>query len=172
MIKKLTTIALVFLFWGCAVPENQVKENIEGEEILIGPVNWDGLTQAPFAEWFVPNYKDYKVDAESLALIQPVINDIEILVFLGSWCEDSQVQVPQFYKMMDHLEYEISMIETIALERLENRDLVGPKGEEQGYNISHVPTFIFSKEGKELGRIVEYPNRTIEKDMVDILSAQ
>ena len=145
------------------------KENYYGEQILVGPVNWEGLTAAPYSEWFIPNYKDYQVDEESLALIEPLINELEIVVFLGSWCEDSHVQIPQFFKMMDHLGYDITRIKVIALERLENRDLVGFDGEEKGYNISHVPTFIFYKDGTELGRIVEYPQRTIEKDMVEII---
>ena len=66
----------------------------------------------------------------------------------------------------------IVTMKVIALERLENRDLVGPAGEEGGMNITHVPTFIFYRDGLELGRIVEYPNRTIEKDMVEILVGQ
>jgi hypothetical protein len=33
-----------------------------------------------------------------------------------------------------------------------------------------VPTFIFMKDGQELGRIVEYPLESLEKDMAKILS--
>lgn len=167
--KKFLSIALVLTVIGCAGPVNREKENIYGEKILVGTVNWDGLTAGQYGTWFVPNYKNYQVDNTSLEPLVPVIGDIEIKVFLGTWCEDSQVQVPQFYKMMDYLGYDISTIEVIALERLENLNLVGPNGEEQGMNITHVPTFIFYRDGQELGRIVEYPERTIEKDMAQII---
>lgn len=167
--KHLSIFSLLLIALSCSAPINQEKENIDGEQILVGSINWDGLTSGNHGVWFVPGYKEYQVDETSLASIEPIIGDIQIKLFLGTWCEDSQVQVPQFYKMMDHLGYNISGMEVVALERLENRDLVGPNGEEEGMNITHVPTIIFYKEGKELGRIVEYPNRTIEKDMVEIL---
>jgi thiol-disulfide isomerase/thioredoxin len=169
IMKNYILFGLVLLVISCTSPINQEKENTYGEPILVGTVNWDGLTAGEYGAWFVPTYKNYKVDEGSLAKLEPVFNDLEITVFLGTWCEDSQVQVPQFYRMMDHLGYDIATMEVIGLERLENRDLVGPAGEEVGMNITHVPTFIFYKDGEEIGRIVEYPRRTIEKDMVEII---
>lgn len=170
--KNISILSLLFLAIGCSTPVNQEKENLDGIQILVGEINWDGLTSGEYATWFVPGYKDYQVDETSLSIIEPVIGDIQIKLFLGTWCEDSQVQVPQFYKMMDHVGYDVTAMEVVALERLENRDLVGPNGEEKELNITHVPTIIFYKDGVELGRIVEYPNRTIEKDMVEILMAE
>lgn len=166
---KYILLGILTIAIGCTAPTNQEKENIDGEVIMVGTVNWEGLAAGTYGTWFVPNYKNYQVDATALAKLEPVIGEIKITVFLGTWCEDSQVQVPQFYKMMDHLGYNIASMEVTALERLENRDLVGPAGEEKGMNITHVPTFIFYKDGQELGRIVEYPRRTIEKDMVEII---
>lgn len=170
--KQLSILTLLFFVFSCSAPINQEKENLNGEQILIGTINWDGLTSGDYGTWFVPGYRDYQVDDTSLALVEPVIGNVDIKLFLGTWCEDSQVQVPQFYKMLDHVGYDISTMEVIALERMENRDLVGPNGEEKGMNITHVPTFIFYRDGEEIGRIVEYPQRTIEKDMVEILAAQ
>ena len=167
--KQFTLLAVLALLIGCSAPINQEKENKDGEQILVGTIDWNGLIAENYGGWFVPGYQNYQVDEASLTQVEPVIQDVSVTVFLGTWCEDSQVQVPQFYKMMDHLGYDITTMEVIALERLENRDLVGPNGEEKGMNITHVPTFIFYKDGEELGRIVEYPRRTIEKDMVEIL---
>ena len=169
LMKNIFLFGILLILAGCSTPINQEKENYEGQQILIGEVNWDGLTITPYGDWFTPNYMSYTVDEESLSIIEPMLENIEITIFLGTWCEDSQVQIPQFYKMMDHVGYDISKIKVIALERLEDARLVGPAGEEEGYDISFVPTFIFSKNGQELGRIVEYPDRTIEKDMVEIM---
>lgn len=167
---RFTLFILAILFVSCSVETNQEKINYEDEKILVGTVNWDGLTTEPYSEWFTPMYLNYQVDSSSLAMVEPVLGNIEIVMFLGTWCSDSQVQVPQFYKMLDHVGYDINNMTVYALERLEDTRLVGPNGEEEGYDISFVPTIIFIQDGVELGRIVEYPRRTIEKDMVEILA--
>ena len=38
-------------------------------------------------------------------------------------------------------------------------------------NIEKVPTIIFFKNGEELGRIIETPNESLEKDMLKIISS-
>jgi thiol-disulfide isomerase/thioredoxin len=163
---------LGLLFISCSEEINQEKINYEDEKILVGKVDWDGLTMDPYSEWFTPMYLNYQVDSASLAIVEPILPNIEIVMFLGSWCSDSHVQVPQFYKMLDHVGYDLENMTVYALERLEDTRLVSPKGEEEGYSVKFVPTIIFYKDGVELGRIVEYPRRTIEKDMAEILAGQ
>ena len=45
-----------------------------------------------------------------------------------------------------------------------------PDNLQEGYTIEHTPTFIFYKDGKEIGRYVEHARETIEKDILKILS--
>ncbi|MCB0473638.1 MAG: thioredoxin family protein, partial [Flavobacteriaceae bacterium] len=47
-----------------------------------------------------------------------------------------------------------------------------PDNLQEGLNITNVPTFIFYKKGKEIGRFVEYPRETLEKDILAIISGQ
>jgi len=169
--KNIALILLLFAV-GCTTKINQETINIEDEQILVGKVNWAGLTQQPYDEWFTPTYLSYTVDSQSLTALASNTDKIEVLMFMGTWCSDSQVEVPQFYKILDHLEYDLSKMTVVALERLESRKLVSPQHEEADYDISHVPTFIFLKDGKELGRITEYPEKTLEKDMVRIINNQ
>jgi hypothetical protein len=164
--KKAATIIIIFII-GCTAKFNQETTNLDDEQILVGKVNWDGLTQSPYGEWFTPNYLSYVVDSTTLAEVD--INNIEIVMFLGTWCSDSQVEVPQFYKILDYIEYDLNKMTVVALERLENRDLVSPQHEEEEYNIGFVPTMIFLRDGIEIGRITEYPEKTLEKDMARII---
>jgi thiol-disulfide isomerase/thioredoxin len=97
------------------------------------------------------------------------LDGIEIQLFLGTWCSDSQMEVPQFIKILDYIDFDKANLTMIGLERDENRVMSSPKGEEQGLNITHVPTFIFYKSGQEIGRIVEYPTVSLEVDMVNLL---
>lgn len=167
LMKKAATIVLIFII-GCTAKFNQETTNLDNEQILVGKVNWDGLTQSPHGEWFTPNYLSYVVDSATLSEVD--VENIEIVMFLGTWCSDSQVQVPQFYKILDHVSFDINKMSVVALERMENRDLVSPQHEEEAYKIGFVPTMIFLRGGKEIGRITEYPERTLEKDMARILA--
>lgn len=47
-----------------------------------------------------------------------------------------------------------------------------PEGFEKDLDIMQVPTFIFYKDGKEIGRYVEFARKTLEKDMLAIVSEQ
>jgi hypothetical protein len=167
--KIIISILLIILV-GCTTSMNQETVNIEDEQILVGKVNWQGLTQQPYDEWFTPTYLSYRVDSLTLASFGTKIDEIEIIMFLGTWCSDSQVEVPQFYKILDHIGYDLSKMTVVALERLESRELVSPQHEEVEYDITHVPTFIFKRAGSEIGRVTEYPERTLEKDMVGIIT--
>lgn len=166
--KKLLLIFLIFSI--SCTSYNQEKSNLEEEQILIGNVNWDGFTNPPYSDWFAPTYLDYTVDTISLELLKSTSEEVEILLFMGTWCTDSQVEVPQFYKILDYLSYDLSSLSVVALEKLENGTLSCPQHLELGYAITHVPTFIFIKNGEEIGRITEYPLKTLEKDMVKILN--
>jgi thiol-disulfide isomerase/thioredoxin len=165
---KNTFFLLMILAVGCAPKVNQeIYSDHESETILLGEVNWDGFTKEPYSEWFGPNYKNYQVDSTTIDMIAGKTDDITILTFMGTWCSDSKAQVPQFYKILDYLKYDLSGMMVIAIDRSDD-GLIIPEAS-QKYEIVHVPTFIFIKGGKEIGRITEYPVKTIEKDMVDII---
>ncbi|MEN8248442.1 MAG: hypothetical protein ABFS32_05885 [Bacteroidota bacterium] len=170
--KKILLIAVVLAF-GCTSepPLNQETVNYNDETILVGEINWDGLNKEGHKEWFAPGYLDYQVDAETLDYVGENLNDVEVVMFLGTWCSDSQQQVPQFYKILDYVGYDINTMTVYALERkLEPRRLVSPGGEEAEYAIELVPTMVFYRDGAEIGRITEYPEKTLEKDLVEIVS--
>ena len=58
---------------------------------------------------------------------------------------------------------------TIALSDHPDHYKESPQHEEKGWDIEFVPTIIFLRNGKELGRIVESPEQSLEKDMRKIL---
>ena len=53
-----------------------------------------------------------------------------------------------------------------------NRSKSTPDNLQEGFNIERVPTFIFYKEGKEIGRFVEFPQESVEADMLKIVSGE
>ena len=164
------------------VPENTSKEIIsenskekindtvpyEDSVMLLGKANRKGLQMEAFKDWFNTGYKDYNVDIEAIETLKPLLKDVTITVFMGTWCEDSQREAPHLYKILDAANFDESKLSLITV----SEEKTTPEGFEEGKNITNVPTIIFYKDGNELGRIVEYPIESLEKDMLAILSGK
>ncbi len=146
-------------------PVNQQTTSHEGETMLLGLVTREGFQTAPFKTWYDDFYPEYKVRESALEGVAAALKDVEILVFMGTWCSDSQMQVPQFYKILDHLKFPESRLKVYAVDNHPERNKTTPGGESATYKIEYVPTFIFLRKGQELGRITEYPKQSLEADM-------
>ncbi len=146
---------------------NKQVTSHEGEAMLLGPVNRAGFQAAPFKGWFDPTYAEYQVRASALAGAAEGLKDVEIQVFMGTWCSDSQMQVPQFYKILDYLKFPESRLKVYAVDNHPDRRKTTPGGEATQAKIEFVPTFIFLRKGQELGRITEYPQKSLEADMAE-----
>jgi hypothetical protein len=186
-VKKLPTTllsALILLFMAigmiaCTEPQeeesailNQEITSHEGEPILVGPITRAGLEQGTYNTWFSSEYSNYSLDSISLDSIGDRIAEVSVAIYLGTWCSDTQREVPRFFKLLDYLNYDSEKVTLIGLDNHPDRDLQSPGGEEKGKDINYVPTFIFSKDGHELGRIIETPNETLEIDLLRILATQ
>jgi len=140
----------------------------EDSVMLLGKANRKGFQMDAFKEWFNTGYEGYNVDSETVEKLKPLLKDVSITVFMGTWCEDSQRETPHFYKILDETNFDESKLTLITV----SDEKTTPQGFEEGKNITNVPTFIFYKNEKELGRIVEYPIESLEKDMLAILSGK
>jgi|26BtaG_2_1085354.scaffolds.fasta_scaffold00025_63 thiol-disulfide isomerase/thioredoxin len=148
----------------------KLNQTVPYEEsvMLLGKADRTGLEMEAFKEWFNPGYTEYKPNPEILEKLKPLLKDIEITLFMGTWCEDSHRDVPHFYKILDEVKFDYSRLNVYAT----SEEKTTPEGYENGKNIIQVPTIIFYKDGKEINRIVEYSIYTIEQDMLDILSGK
>ncbi|MEW7290985.1 TlpA family protein disulfide reductase [Aquimarina sp. 2304DJ70-9] len=135
-------------------------------DILVGKHDRKTLEQEPFGSWFNSNYKEYIVDTETVEKISPYLKNVSIKAFMGTWCADSKRETPAFYKILDDAKFEYQNLELITVSRAKKT----PERFEKGLDIKHVPTFIFYKDGKEIGRYVEFARETLEKDMLAIIS--
>ncbi|MBQ4822284.1 thioredoxin family protein [Aquimarina sp. MMG016] len=134
--------------------------------MLVGKQTRNALEQNPYGIWFNSNFENYAVDTETVKLLSPYLEDISIKAFMGTWCSDSKRETPNFYKILDQANFNYNNLELITVTRSKDT----PEGYEKGLDIQRVPTFIFYKNGKEVGRYVEFARETLEKDILAILS--
>lgn len=140
-------------------------------EVLIGLCNRDGLKSNLFKTYYESEYTAYTPDVSTVNNLKTILlnKNIKVTIVMGSWCGDSQERVPRFYKIIDALGFSETNVLIYCVDRTKKTDLPtgqAGKGETDNLGIQFVPTFIFYKDGKEIGRITESPKETLEKDML------
>ena len=143
-----------------------VTDALSQEPMLLGYTNRQAFQDTSFSWWFNSVYDTYNVDTVTAQNLADKLKDVNITIVMGTWCSDSRREVPRFFKILDKIKYPSSEVTIITV----GRDRKGRGEETKGMDIELVPTFIFYKNDKELGRIVESPKVSLEKDMEKILS--
>ena len=158
---------------GCGSPDTQQYINqtvtTDKDTILLGHCTRTGLESPPFNSWFESRYHTYRPSENILDSLKTIdTTKIHVRLFMGTWCPDSHRDVPAFYKIIDSLPWDKTMIRQVCLDQ----EKQSPSQEEEVYGIERVPTFIFYRKGKEIGRIVEYADVSIEADMLHIFTQE
>lgn len=165
----LTTIFLWSTQWSFSQNLNQRITREDGQQDLLGLCERAALLEAPFKEWFEFNYEAYELKSDLLDRIDRDWDNFSLDIFMGTWCGDSKREVPRFYKILDALDFPEEQIRLINVDKVPEAYKQSPTHEESGKLIHRVPTFIIYREGKEIGRIVEYPVTSLEMDLLQIL---
>ena len=166
--KRQFNLILLFIFSliSFAQDYNTIITDDESEKaMLIGYSTREAFNDTNFSDWWNEEYDIYEVDVETTEEIKSGFEDLEIKLVMGTWCSDSRREVPRFYKILDEMEYPSENISLINV----NREKVGLADEVDGLEIHFVPTFIFYRNNEEIGRIVEMPYESLEKDMLEIV---
>ena len=170
--KKYILILVVILQFACNSTKEITLEEInvtvpyKETVILLGEANREGFSQEPFANWFNTNFESYELDFETIDKLKPLLKDVTIKTFMGTWCSDSRRETPSLYKILDATDFNYKNFTLITVSREKNT----PKGFEKGMGIDYVPTIIFYRDGLEIGRFVEFAQISLEKDILAIVS--
>jgi thiol-disulfide isomerase/thioredoxin len=165
----LSIVLIAGIAAGCSSSKNMtVNQKIYTEEsdtILIGRVTRNILSaDSLFSDWYLPAYKKYQPDQKIIKSLD--LNGLNIEIFFGTWCGDSQEQVPRFMKILDEINFPEKRLTLFAV----NHEKKTLHGEDKNKNIQRVPTFIVYKGHTELGRIIEHPDSTLEYDLYKIVN--
>ena len=132
--------------------------------VITGKFSEAVLESEYFGNWLklVPKTPLNEDTLEALAQVSK--EDLELVVYLGTWCEDSQTHVPMLFELMQKLNWTCTWIGV-------NRDKECPfeKKDCKTWDIQYVPTLVIKRQGVELGRIVEQPVTTWENDLLKLL---
>lgn len=144
----------------------EVPDEEDGGNMLLGEVNKEAFSKEPYSEWFQANAEFHTLDTATVKKIKPLLKDVKITAFMGSWCSDSQREIPAFYKIMEYVDYDFDNLTMYAMDHQKLTE----EGYENTLDINYVPTLIFYRDGEEIGRFVEHARESLEKDIYAIVS--
>ena len=101
-----------------------------------------------------------------------MLKDKKITLFMGTWCGDSRREVPRLLKILDCCGFPPEQLKMIMVSNQPDMYKQSPGHEEYGRNIIRVPTLIIEGMSHELGRIIEFPVVSLEKDLLRILRSE
>ncbi|KAA5533360.1 hypothetical protein F0919_12510 [Taibaiella lutea] len=151
--------------------QTQVQSNFEilkgkndSDIVYRGPLTFDDISRVP-AFHLEAAAENYNPKTKAIKALSNELADYKLVVFLGTWCEDSHRMIPELYKVLKLVNYPMESLSLIALDRekLDKNDITPP------YEITRVPTIIVLKDNKETGRITEVPDKSVEQDLLKIL---
>lgn len=128
------------------------KDPYNGSKVLKGILTKKDLTTDTSFAWFAQNQINYTPNASAVEELKKNAGQVNLIAFSGTWCSDSKQIIPKLYALMDAANFPQEKLTLIGTDR--SKKTLGHLAE--AFNIINVPTIIVMKDGKEVGRVVEY----------------
>lgn len=169
MFKYLIPLAIIIASIQANAQDFKItSDEKNGEPLILGYCPASAMNDSVFLNTWTTEYNNYQPDYETLDSLEGKLEDVNIKMVFRSTCSDSREQLPRLFKILNELNYNVNSITLIGVDR----EKKGLSNEAEGLNIEFVPTIIFYKDGIEIGRIVETPAESLEKDICGIIKKE
>ena len=105
-----------------------------------------------FNKWYSSNQGYYTAPIEIVNAMEAAKDKVQFILFGGTWCDDTQFLLPKFFKLQEQSGFPDNSISFFGVNRA--KQTLGNIA--AAFKITNVPTIIVMKDGKEVGRVVEY----------------
>lgn len=133
-------------------------------DVPVNEVTLDKVLSAG-PEW-KENYDNCKPDPAQIEELKSKLGSVRIDIYLGLWCPDSRNNVPPFMKIIEATGIAVP-VRFLKVERKPGKAI---RYYSDKFQVERVPTFIFYRGDREIGRIVENPKSGLLEDTIKILS--
>lgn len=154
MIRFLSVLAITVFAVSTSYSQQpyETLRDYDGEKIFKGLISRSLIETDTSFKWYAQNTRPFTPDKNAVAALKQSRDSILLIAFMGTWCEDSHFVIPRFFSLLDAVGYPSSKVSLIGVDR--NKQTLGNLSE--ALNVTNIPTIIVMKNGKELGRVVEY----------------
>ncbi|HSK12411.1 MAG TPA: thioredoxin family protein [Phnomibacter sp.] len=145
----------------------EVIPDEEEKKILKGFLTKRQITEDTTFAWYAANAKYGRPQAADVEIVKEKAYDFQLILFMGTWCHDSQQIVPKYFKLLEAAEFPDHHMLIIGTDRQKT----APANIQRPLNVTMVPTMLVMKDGKEVGRIVEFgASGMVDHELAEILS--
>ena len=133
--------------------------------MFFGAITFGDLEKEADFSWFKKGAEGYKPDAAAIGKLRELLPEYQVVVVMGTWCEDSHNLVPKLYKTLQAIGYPMQQVSMYAV----NRAKEGKNYEHKTYKVDRVPTIIVYQHNMEVGRITEAVKESVEADILHMV---
>lgn len=170
--NKFTPFIISLIFSNCIFAQTQYEVTYDktrnNVKVLNGIINKYVVMNDSAFNWYANNQAGYNIaDISILNAFEKNKDSVQFIVFGGTWCEDTQNILPKFFRLQEKSGVADNRITFFGVDG--NKKSLG--NITSAMNIKNVPTIIVMKNGRELGRVIEYGTTgKWDKELADILS--
>lgn len=168
MKKLFTLFAFGFLFYSVSAQDTEVTiESNTGMKVIKGFFTQKDLETDESFYWYAPNRDGFVPDAGAVNSLKAKKDSVNFIVFAGLWCGDTQNILPKFLALTDAAGLSRDRVTLIGVDR--SKKTIHHLTE--AFHVNLVPTIIVMKNGREIGRVVEYGKYgSFDKELGEILA--
>ena len=153
---------LISLLWFGLFSCQATPESSDQSKDLIGLVTAQQFLQSN--PTFAKNYRAYQPSQNELNAAK-ALKGKSLTVLFGTWCHDSQREVPRLLKVLDMADSQLTDLTLIAV----NHNKQEPSGIYKTLGLRYTPTFVLFDGSTELGRVIEKPQLSLGEDLAALL---
>ncbi|WP_448211359.1 thioredoxin family protein [Colwellia sp. MEBiC06753] len=160
IIKIFSVLTLTFTLLACSTTAESTGQQAS---IAVGDINQTQL----LAEYpsFLAEFSSFQETPEQIAMVEQFPNNLTLDIYFGTWCHDSQREVPRLLKALAHNQK--VAVNLVALDGHKQE----PLGREKIADIKYTPTIVVKIDGREVGRIIERPATDLITDITQFIKS-
>ena len=159
-----SVLIVMLMLVSCTASKYTVTQD-DGKNIIVGNISWEGWQE--HAGWKTYSAGAFTPSQKRVSDVSEITNskNISYLIFAGSWCGDSEEELPKLYKLLTMSGIFDDKRVLYGLDRHKQE----PTGIALQYKIEKVPTLVILSGNEEIGRIVETPKKSWDDDILNII---
>ena len=165
--KYVILLLTVCLYVNASNAQDFVRESDKktGKVLLRGKITFGDILNETSCSWLSTGAKTYHPNRDMIDGLNRIAGDYRFVVFSGTWCSDTKDLLPKFYKVLTEANIDLRSVEMYGVNRAKQALNI----ETTLYGIKNIPTIIIMHQFREVGRIVETVNLSIEEDLYAIM---